>query len=126
MGALILILPALAFDIWLGATIGRQQVRRWIQTRAWPRFAGVCLASIAAAICLLLIRYQWDTRTRVVGFPIPTTFFNLEDKTWTRSTPPDLWRYIGAATDVITGIALPLIPYKIAEFIRMVKREINR
>jgi hypothetical protein len=127
MGALILIIPTLAFDVWLGVTVGKRQVQRWIAARAWPRLAVVCGAGLALAVCcLLVIHYQWDAKTRVVGFPIPMIFFNLEDTTWVRSPAPKPWLYLGAATNLLTGVAMPLIPYKIAEFFRAVKRELNR
>jgi hypothetical protein len=126
MGALILIIPTLAFDVWLGATVGKRQLQRFIHARAWPRLAAVCGAGLVLAVCcLLVIHYRWDAKTRVVGFPIPLIFFNLEDQTWVRSPAPTPWLYLGAATNVITGIALPLVPYKVAEFLRTVKREIN-
>jgi hypothetical protein len=127
MGALILIIPTLAFDVWLAATVGKRLVQRWIHARAWPRLAAVCGAGLALGVCCLLaVQYQWDPKTRVVGFPIPLIFFNLEDQTWVRSPAPRPWLYLGAATNLITGIALPLVPYKIGEFFKTVKRELNR
>ncbi len=126
MGALILIVPTLAFDVWLAVTVGKPQVHRLIHARAWPRLAAICGAGLALAVCcLFVIRYRWDAKTRVVGFPVPLIFFNLEDQTWVRSPAPSPWLYLGAATNVITGIALPFFPYKVAEFFRTVKRELN-
>jgi hypothetical protein len=127
MGTLILIIPTLAFDVWLGATVGKRQVQRWTRTRAWTGMAGVCAAGLALAIlCLVFIQYHWDAKTRVIGFPIPMAFFNLEDQTWVRSTTPKPWLYLAGVTNVASGLAMPLIPYKIAEFIQMLKRELNR
>jgi hypothetical protein len=127
MGALILILPTLAFDIWLAATVGKRQVRRMLQARPWLHLAGLCAAGVALAVCfLVVVRYNWDPKMRVAGFPSPMSFFSLEDKTWIRSTAPQPWFLLGAVTNALTGMALPFFPYKVAEFFRTVKQELNR
>jgi hypothetical protein len=126
MGALILILPTLAFDVWIAVTVGKRQMRTWRQKRAWLPMAAVCFAAVVLAICCLaIIQYHWDAKTRVTGFPVPVTVFALEEKDWVRSTPPQPWLFLGTVTDIATGLVIPLIPFKIAEFIQVVKKEIN-
>jgi len=127
MAALILIVPTAAFDVWLAVTVGKRTVGRWIQSRSWSRLAGLLGSALALSVCCTaVIHYQWSAKTRVTGFPVPVSFLNLEDKVWVRSRPPAPWLYLGLATDLMTGLVLPLVPIKSAEFLRVVKEELNR
>ena len=126
MGGLILIIPILAFDIWLACTTGRRQVRRWLALRQWPRILAACAAGLALAVWLtFFVRYGNGPKMRIQGFPIPLVFFHLEDKTWTRTVLPSSLPYAGAAADFLTGLAAPFIPCKIAEFLKKVKAELK-
>jgi hypothetical protein len=126
MGGLILIIPILAFDVWLSCTTGRRQVRRWLELGQWPRIVAVFAAGLALAVWLtFFVRYGNGTKMRIQGFPIPLVFFHLEDKTWTRTTLPSSLPYAGAAADFFTGLAAPFIPFKIAEFLKKVKAELK-
>lgn len=62
---------------------------------------------------------------RIEGFPIPLVFFHLDDKTWTRTILPAWLPYLGGVTDFATGLAAPFIPYKVAEFLKIVKAELK-
>ena len=89
MGGLILILPILAFDLWLSCTTGRRQVRRWIELGQWRQIAAALAIGLALAIWLtFFLKYSFDPKMRVVCFPIPLVFFHLEDKTWTQTQLP--------------------------------------
>jgi hypothetical protein len=126
MGGLFLIVPVVAFNIWLSCTTGKRQFQQWAvrgQRRRMLYFLGIGL--VLAVLLTFFVRYQWDPDQRVQGFPIPLVFFHKDDKTWTRTTLPEVMPYIGGAADFLTGLVAPLIPFKIAEFLKIVKAELK-
>jgi len=126
MGGLILIIPILAFDVWLSCTTGRRQVRRWLELGQWREMAAAFVIGVGLAVWLtFFLKYSFDPKMRVVGFPIPLVFFHLEDKTWTQTVLPGALPYPGGVADFLTGLAAPFIPYKIAEFLKTVKAELK-
>jgi hypothetical protein len=126
MGGLFLILPVVAFDIWLSCTTGRRQLAQWRASRNWRHFAATAAAGLLLAIWLaFFVEYSSGAQLRVQGFPIPVAFFHLDEKTWTRTTPPRLLHVLGVAANFLTGLAAPFIPFKIAEFFKVVKAELK-
>ncbi len=124
MGGLFLILPIVAFDVWLICTTGRRQLAQWRSQKNWRHPAAAAAAGVLLAAWLaFLLEYSSGAKLRVRGFPIPVAFLHLEAQTWTRTTPP--MPALGAAADILTGLAAPLIPCKIAEFLRKVKAELK-
>ena len=127
MGGLILIFPVLAFDIWLLATTGKKQFHIWLQTRAWPRLAGVVLLGVVLGCWLsFFVEYKWGATMRVIGFPVPVCFFHLEDGNWVDFIPPPAMQFLGVAVNFLSGLPAPLLPFKAAEFLRTVKAELQR
>jgi hypothetical protein len=126
MGGLFLIIPVFAFDIWLSCTTGRRQFQRWAGRGQWrPMMYALGIGLILAVFLTYFVKYQWDPDQRVEGFPIPLVFFHKDGKTWTRTTLPEVMPYIGGAADFLTGLVAPLIPFKVAEFIKVVKAELK-
>jgi hypothetical protein len=126
MAGLIFIVPILAFDIWLVCTTGRRQVCRWLGLRQWLRIAGAFAAGLALAVWLTcFVRYGNGPNMRIQGFPIPLVFFHLEGGVWTKTALPAALPYAGATADFLTGLAVPFIPSKIAEFLKKVKAELK-
>jgi len=126
VGAFLFILPILAFDIWLALTTGRRQWQKWRESRNWRQVALAALAGVLLAIlCAFVIQYKDGPQLHLKGFPVPFDFAYLEDKRWVASSSPSLIRMCARCTDVITGLIAPLIPCKIAEFLRVVKKELN-
>jgi hypothetical protein len=126
MGGLFLIIPVIAFDIWLSCTTGRRQIQIWSAAGQRRQMIYAGGAGIVLAIVLtFFVRYSWGQDQRVQGFPIPLVFFHQEAGQWTRTTLHGVTLYIGGAADFLTGLAAPLIPYKIAEFIKVVKAELK-
>jgi hypothetical protein len=125
MGALILILPVLAADVWLLATTGKQQFKKWTRARAWLRLAGAIGVGAALGVWLsLFVEYKWGSTMRVIGFPIPVCFFHLEDGSWVDFPLPPGMGYLGCAANFLSGLVAPLLPFKAAEFLRSVKAEL--
>jgi hypothetical protein len=125
MGGLIIIIPILAFNIWLFCTTGRRQTRRWLELKQWRQIAAACAIGVALAVWLtFFVQYGHGLETRK-GFPIPLLFFHAEDKTWTHTDLPTALLYASGAVDFLTGLTAPFIPYKIAEFLKQVKAELK-
>jgi hypothetical protein len=127
MGGLILILPVLAFDVWLLATTGKKQLKTWTQARAWLRLAAAAGLGVALGIWLaFFVQYNWDTQTRAQGFPIPDAFSSLQNGRWSAFLPPRslALQLLGIAANFLSGLAAPLLPFKAAEFLRSVKAEL--
>jgi hypothetical protein len=126
MGGLFLILPIVAFDIWLSCTTGRRQFQQWAARGQWrPMIYALGAGLVIAVFLTYFVKYQWGQNERVEGFPIPLVFFHQEGKTWTRTTLPEVMPYIAGAADFLTGLVAPLIPFKVAEFLKVVKAELK-
>src|SRR5580698_6661739 len=108
MGGLILIIPILAFDIWLACTAGRRQIRRWLELGQAPRIAAAVAIGVALAVWLtFFVKYGAGAKMRVRGFPIPLVFFHLDDNRWTQTDLPSALPYVAGAADLLTGLAAP-------------------
>lgn len=126
MGGLFLIIPILAFDIWLSCTTGKRQVHRWAGGGQQRAMMGTIGAGLVLAVFLtFIVQYHWGQGQRVKGFPIPLVFFHQDGTIWTRTTLPGIMPYIGGVADFLTGLAAPLVPFKIAEFLKVVKAELK-
>jgi hypothetical protein len=125
MVGLIIIIPILAFDIWLSCTTGRRQVGRWLELRQWRRIVAALATGLALAVWLTFFVQYGNGPEMRKGFPIPLLFFHPEDKTWARTALPASLLYAGVAADFLTGLAAPFIPFKIAEFLKQVKAELK-
>jgi hypothetical protein len=126
MGGLFLILPIVAFDLWLACTTGRRQLAEWRAQKNWRHLAAAAAAGLLLAVWLaFFIKYGNGARLRVEGFPVPVAFIHLDEKTWTRTTTPSPLPVLGAAANFLTGLAAPFIPFKIAEFLKKVKAELK-
>lgn len=126
MGGLFLILPIVAFDLWLACTTGRRQLTEWRAQKNWRHFSAAAAAGLLLAVWLaFFVKYSNGTQLRVEGFPVPVSFFHLDDKLWIHTTPPPPLPVLGVAANFLTGLAAPFIPFKIAEFLKIVKAELK-
>lgn len=126
VGALFLIAPILAFDIWLTLTTGRRQWAKWRAAGNWRHAAAAVAAGVALAVfCAFFVKFTNGHMLRLQGFPVPYFFESFQDKHWVPSTSAPALDVLERATDFVTGLAAPLIPYKIAEFLRVVKEELK-
>jgi hypothetical protein len=126
MAGLIFIIPIIAFDIWLACTTGRRQVRHWLELNQKPRIIGAFAIGLVLAVVLtFFVRYGNGPAMRIQGFPIPLVFFHLENKVWTKTILPASLPYVGGTADLLTGLAAPFIPYKVSEFLKVVKAELK-
>jgi hypothetical protein len=127
MGALILMLPVLAFDLWLLATTGKIQLKKWARPGEQWRIAAALALGAAIGIWLaFFVGYKWTDKMRVTGFPIPTVYFHLDDGKWNDFIPPPVVRWAGAGVNFLSGFAATMAPFRFAEFLRAVKAELAR
>jgi len=126
MGGLIFILPVVAFDLWLCATTGRRQLGVWTGQKNWRALALAAAAGLLLAVWFaFFVKYSNGPKLRVEGFPIPVVFFHLDGETWTRTTLAAPLRVTVVAANCLTGLAAPFLPFKIAEFLKLVKAELK-
>jgi hypothetical protein len=121
-----LMLPIVAFDVWLACTTGRRRLADWTAQKNWRNMAAVAAVGLLIAVWLaFFVNYSYGTKLRVQGFPVPVAFFDLDKDVWTRTTPPAPLPALGAVANFLTGLAAPFIPFKIAEFLKTVKAELK-
>jgi hypothetical protein len=126
MGGLLVILPIVAFDVWLACTVGKRQLAKWRAQRNWNSLAAAAAVGLLLAVWFaFFVKYSGGAKLRVEGFPVPVAFLHFDDKTWTRTTPPAPLPALGAAANFLTGLAAPFIPFKISEFLKVVKAELK-
>jgi hypothetical protein len=125
MGSLILIVPILAFTIWLLATTGKRVFLKTRNDGKWTRVLIPFVLGIALGwFFAYRVEYKIASTLRLHSFPVPTIFIYQQDAKWVDSPLPDAMRTVVAATDFIFAIALAFFPFKIAEFVRQVKTEL--
>jgi hypothetical protein len=125
MGGLIIILPILAFDVWLCATTGTRQMRHWAALGQWRRIAAaLCIGAALGVWMVFFAHYRAGMEIRR-GFPIPLSFFRAEENVWIRAALPAPVACAGYAANFLTGLAAPFIPGKIGEFLKQVKAELK-
>jgi hypothetical protein len=115
MGGLLLIVPIVAFDLWLACTTGKRQFSSWRARKEWRRLAAVAGAGLLLALWLTFFLQYHSGTDLLKGFPIP----------WAHTTLPASVTRLGAAADFLTGLAAPFIPFKIAEFLKEVRAELK-
>jgi hypothetical protein len=115
MGGLLLIVPIVAFDLWLACTTGRRQISLWRSRKAWRQIAATAGAGLILAVWLTFYLQYHVGADLLKGFPVP----------WFPTTLPPAITALGAAADFLTGLAAPFIPFKIAEFLKEVKSELK-
>ncbi|HEY3857598.1 MAG TPA: hypothetical protein VGO67_24715 [Verrucomicrobiae bacterium] len=126
MGGLFLIIPVMAFDVWIAFTTGRQQFRDWAAAgKQKSIFYCVGIGIVLAVALTFFVRYQWGADQRVRGFPVPLAFTFKDGDALKRTILPGSMEYVGVLADFVTGLVAPLIPFKIAEFIKAVKAELK-
>jgi hypothetical protein len=126
MGGLFLIIPVVAFDVWMFFTTGRQQFRDWAADgKRKPIFYCAGIGIVLAVVMTFFVRYQWGPDQRVRGFPIPLAFTFKDGDVLKRTMLPGPMPYVGGFADFLTGLVAPLIPFKVAEFIKTVKAELK-
>src|SRR4051794_31048960 len=123
---LLLIIPILALEIWLILTTGKRVCKELIASRRWAKFALLIVVGLALGVWLFFyVEYNMGKQHRIASFPVPTAFFSLEDNKWVDYIVPQPFLSLAIVTDFLTGLIMPLIPFKIAEFIKTVKQELH-
>jgi hypothetical protein len=118
--------PVVAVDVWLCCTTGRRQLAVWIAQKKWRPLAAAAAAGLLLAVWLaFFVKYSNGAKLRVQGFPIPLVFFHLDGQFWTPTRLPASLSACGTAANFLTGLAAPFIPFKIAEFLKIVKAELK-
>ena len=112
----IIILPSTAL-----ACFGILGIFRWIRRGGygkqwWKAYYTLALAGLALGIWFsFLVEYKVANK-RIAGFPIPVAISNLQDGQWSTEILPAYIRYPGIITDLLSSIALCLLPIAVAAF----------
>jgi hypothetical protein len=122
MGSFILIIPILAFSVWLLIGTGNRLLREARATGQWLRVAAIVVAGIALGWWFTFsAEYKMGATLRLHSFPVPTVFIYLQDNQWVKSPLPAAIQFAVRVTDFLFGIALAVFPFKIVEFVKQVK-----
>jgi len=125
MGSIILILPILAFSVWLLATTGRRVCQQAITDDRWTRLLIVVVVGFVLGwLFTFRVHYKMGATLRLHSFPVPSLFTYLQDATWVDSPLPHSMQLAVYFVDFVFGIAIAFFPFKIAEFFRQVKAEV--
>lgn len=122
----LLIIPILAFDIWLALTTGKRAFREMMAARKYPKLGLMVITGIVIAVWFTFFaQYNMGKTLRLISFPVPSGSFRLENEKWVSFVVPQPYLFFGQAANFITGLIIPFIPFKIAEFLRAVKQELR-
>lgn len=120
MGFIILILPIAALAIW--SIFG---IHRWLRRGnfgpEWQRAFYVSgLVGLALGIFFAFFMQFRVANVHMEGFPIPAGFSTkaTPDAPWQKSDMPQAVRISGKVTDVLSGMALCLLPVAVAAFFK--------
>jgi hypothetical protein len=118
----IVILPLTWVTIW-----GTLSIHRWIIRgnfgKNWLRNFWVCGAAGIAIGMVFAFMVDYETRNhlnQIQGFPIPYAMNNREkiEDSWRASEMPAAIRITARFTDLMSGVALSLVPIAIAAFFK--------
>jgi len=119
MGFLI-ILPFTALAGWSIFSIFRWLRRGVFDAKWWRAFTFLGLAGFALGIWATFFLEYKVANAHLEGFPIPIGIANREKpgEPWIKSAMPVSIRFGGAATDLLSGVALCLAPIAVAAFFK--------
>ena len=122
---LIIILPLTCLSVW--ATLS---IHRWL---AREKFGGVWLkrfwlsaaVGLVVGIAFAFVSHYQIGNVQMDGFPIPVAMNNREKpgEPWITANIPVLIRVAARITDLLSGIALCLIPVAIGGFVKELREE---
>ncbi len=122
----LLIIPIFALDIWLALTTGKRALAGILAARKYPKLILMIVAGIAIAIWFTFYaEYNMGKTIRLISFPVPSGSFRLENDKWTRFIVPQPFLSLAQTANFLTGLIVPLVPFKIAEFLATVKKELH-
>jgi uncharacterized membrane protein YfcA len=105
------------------ACFGIVGIFRWLRRgnygrEWWKAFTILALVGLALGVFFSFFLEYKIANKRIAGFPIPVAISTLENGNWTREVLPASLRYPGLLTDLLSGIALCLVPIAVAAFFK--------
>jgi hypothetical protein len=127
MPALVLIIPVIAFDLWIFLATFRILSRNELGDIWRKRVPLLLIIGAACAVWFAFFRkFEVSGQTRVDGFPIPAHVSLLENNQWRVIPLPSWFPAVARAVDFITGFAVALLPVKLAAFMKVVKATLDK
>src|SRR4051812_38637205 len=111
----IIVLPFAALAIF-----GIVSIRQWLRrgnydAKWWRTFRISACAGLLLGLWFTLVLEYKAPNTRISGFPIPLKFLQKQpDDTWKESSVPASVHYAVLITDILCGIAIALVPMRVA------------
>lgn len=125
MGTIVLIVPIVAFSIWLLGTTGKRVYATRKASGKLSVFALIVLIGLAlGGWFTFVVNYKIAPTLRLKSFPVPTLFIYLQDGKWVESPLPPVMKAAAIAADFLFGMAIAFFPFKAAEFFKQVKAEL--
>lgn len=110
-----LTLLAFALSGWLAVSTFRRLRRGDLGRGWWVSFTCLCILGLVVGWWMLHFEYRLSPTLRVVGVPLAIAVFQLEDGNWTDFIPN--LQILIAVADVIVGVALCLLPLRLAAWL---------
>lgn len=120
MGFIILILPIAALAVWCIFGIHRWLRRGNFGQEWWRAFTILGLVGLGLGIFFAFFVQFQVANVHMEGFPIPVGFSTKQtpDAPWQKSDMPEPVRISGMVTDVLSGVALCLLPIAVVAFFK--------
>jgi hypothetical protein len=116
----IIIIPFGALAAWAIVAIFRWLRRGHLGRQWWKAYALLACAGLALGIWFAFFMQYKMANTHLEGFPIPVGIASREkpDGPWVQSAIPQPVRIGGMITNLLSGVALCLVPLAVAAFFK--------
>jgi hypothetical protein len=116
----VVIIPFAALVAWVIFAIARWLRRGGYDRQWWQVFGIFAAAGLALGVWFAFFSQYKVANTHLEGFPIPIGIANRAsaNEPWSQSPMPVSIRVGGVVTDILSGLALCLVPIAIAAFFK--------
>jgi hypothetical protein len=123
---LFLVVPVLAFSLWVIITTPRTLLREKFDRAWWIRLLVLTIIGVGVGTWFSFFKNYESEQLRFSGFPIPITIFREQEGVMRNISPPMFIQVLGRIANFLMGIALSMAPIKFAAFIIRERKEVAK